>query len=63
MRRPIHIHDHETLASLARKYPGRSIRWMRDRPTVSVVMASSHHEVFRTRPILLSKGSAWHRQA
>lgn len=62
MRRPIHIHDHETLASLARKYPGRSIRWMRDRP-ISVVMASPHHDAFRVRYIPSSKGNDWHRQA
>ena len=32
MRQRIHINDHETLSSLACKYPGRSIRWLRDAP-------------------------------
>ena len=64
MRRRIYIHDHETLASLARKYPGRSIRWMRDRPAAPVVMATPHYDAFHVHHIPASaKGGRWHRQA
>lgn len=64
MSRRIYIHEHETLASLARKYPGRSIRWMRDRPTVPAVMAASHQDAFHGQHLpMRMKGNRWHRQA
>lgn len=48
MRKRIDIHDHETLASLAQKYPGRSIRWMRDRPANTVTLIRPRTDRFGT---------------
>lgn len=63
MRRRIHIHDHETLASLARKYPGRSIRWMRDRPAFPGVITPSQ-ETFRHQHLQIAVAArGWHKQA
>lgn len=62
MRRPIYIHDHETLASLARKYPGRSIRWLQDRPMPAE--RTARREVFNSHRFSAALGAqAWHRQA
>lgn len=62
MRRPIYIHDHETLASLARKYPGRSIRWLRDRPrpTEHIIRREAFQSTHFPAALIASR---WHRQA
>ena len=64
MRKRIDIHDHETLASLAQKYPGRSIRWMRDRPASTVTLISPRTDRFNAHYAHVSVSSGhWHRQA
>lgn len=52
MRKRIYINDHETLGSLARKYPGRSIRWLRDVPRVSALISDRHTTIL---PVCLAR--------